>query len=106
MSRTALLAALLLVACGKEGPPPRNLLILCVDTLRADELGAYGRAPSVTPALDALAAGSVVFERAQRARGERHEQDERERAGNWVPTGRHGGRRRRDPTGWTGWLLG
>ncbi|HEX6883112.1 MAG TPA: sulfatase [Planctomycetota bacterium] len=67
MSRTALLAALLLVACGKEGPPPRNLLILCVDTLRADELGAYGRAPSVTPALDALAAGSVVFERAHAA---------------------------------------
>src|SRR5262245_23163083 len=61
------LAALLLAGCGKEGAPPRNLLILCVDTLRADELGAYGREPSATPALDRLAAASVVFERAHAA---------------------------------------
>jgi arylsulfatase A-like enzyme len=51
-------------ACGQH---PKNLLIVCVDTLRADELGAYGREPSITPALDRLAAGSVVFERAHAA---------------------------------------
>lgn len=50
--------------CGGSPAPARNLLILCVDTLRADELGAYGQAPSRTPALDRLAAESVVFERA------------------------------------------
>ncbi len=37
---------------------------MCVDTLRADELGAYGATPSRTPALDQLARASVVFERA------------------------------------------
>src|SRR5688572_25976896 len=60
--------ALLAAACGEARPPhPKNLLIVCVDTLRADELGAYGREPSLTPALDALAAESVVFERAHAA---------------------------------------
>jgi arylsulfatase A-like enzyme len=59
--------ALLAAACGAEAPAPRNLLIVCVDTLRADELGAYGAEPSITPALDRLAAESVVFERARAA---------------------------------------
>jgi arylsulfatase A-like enzyme len=58
------LLALLASACSDAAPRPRNLLIVCVDTLRADELGAYGRAPSITPALDRLAAESAVFERA------------------------------------------
>jgi len=69
MLRT-LLAALTLIsaACGQGGAGhPKNLLIVCVDTLRADELGAYGRSPSITPALDRLAAESVVFERAHAA---------------------------------------
>jgi arylsulfatase A-like enzyme len=60
-------AALVLVACGPVEAPPRNLLVLCVDTLRADELGAYGREPSLTPALDRLAAEGIVFERAHAA---------------------------------------
>ena len=52
-------------ACsGHEGTRARNLLIVCVDTLRADALGAYGAEPARTPALDRLAAASVVFERA------------------------------------------
>jgi arylsulfatase A-like enzyme len=62
-----LAAALGLVAaaCDRGGSPhPKNLLLVCVDTLRADELGAYGREPSLTPALDGLARASVVFERA------------------------------------------
>jgi arylsulfatase A-like enzyme len=40
---------------------PPNVLLLAVDTLRADALGAWGRRPTVTPALDALAAESDVF---------------------------------------------
>lgn len=52
-------------ACGARGPePPENLLFLCVDTLRADQLGAYGQEPTLTPAIDALASESVVFENA------------------------------------------
>ena len=38
-----------------------NVLMLLVDTLRADRLGCYGATPSNTPTLDALAAGGRVF---------------------------------------------
>nr|MDJ0867385.1 sulfatase [Myxococcota bacterium] len=41
-----------------------DVLLLLLDTLRADALGVHGAAPSPSPALDALAAESVVFERA------------------------------------------
>src|SRR5262245_47840918 len=72
MARTPLIPALLLAllalaSCGDAGAERRNLLIVRVDTLRADELGAYGKQPSITPALDQLAAGSVVFTRAHAA---------------------------------------
>jgi arylsulfatase A-like enzyme len=40
-----------------------NVLVLLVDTLRADRLGAYGAAPSPSPTLDRLAAGGLLFER-------------------------------------------
>ena len=62
---SAIVLALIAGACSEQGSaPPRNLLIVCVDTLRADELGAYGARPARTPALDRLAQESVVFERA------------------------------------------
>jgi len=69
LALAALLApGLLFASCGSGGPArPKNLLIVCVDTLRADELGAYGAQPSRTPALDRLAGASVVFERAHSA---------------------------------------
>jgi len=38
-----------------------NVLVLLVDTLRADRLGCYGAEPSPTPALDTLASGGRVF---------------------------------------------
>jgi len=38
-----------------------NVLLIGADTLRADALGAWGRRPSPTPALDALAAESDVW---------------------------------------------
>ncbi len=54
-----------LAVAGCAGPEPlRLLLLLSVDTLRADHLGAYGGALGLTPALDALAAESLVFEAA------------------------------------------
>ncbi len=43
---------------------PRNLLVLTIDTLRADALGAYGNTGGHTPVLDELATTAVVFENA------------------------------------------
>jgi choline-sulfatase len=40
-----------------------NVLLICVDTLRADKLGAMGHKGGLTPNLDALAAGGVLFAR-------------------------------------------
>lgn len=41
-----------------------NLLLISVDTLRADRIGAYGYVAADTPHLDRLAAEGVLFERA------------------------------------------
>ena len=41
-----------------------NIVILAIDTLRADHLGCYGYPKPTSPAIDALAAESVLFERA------------------------------------------
>jgi len=45
-------------------PSDLNLLVITLDTTRADRLGAYGWHPSATPELDRLAAEGVLFERA------------------------------------------
>jgi len=39
-----------------------NILLIAVDTLRADHLGCYGYARNTSPNLDALASQSVVFD--------------------------------------------
>jgi arylsulfatase A-like enzyme/Tfp pilus assembly protein PilF len=44
--------------------PGLNVLLITVDTLRADALGAYGNATVSTPLLDRLSAGGVRFSRA------------------------------------------
>ncbi len=61
-----LLAGALLCACAPAPPPesPLSVLLITIDTLRADRLGAYGDAKARTPALDSLARQGVVFERA------------------------------------------
>ncbi|MGH9669094.1 MAG: sulfatase-like hydrolase/transferase [Terriglobales bacterium] len=61
-----LLCALLLSASagaqGRRTAP--NIILITVDTLRADRLGCYGSKTVATPAMDRLAADGVVFERA------------------------------------------
>lgn len=49
-----------------DGPtPPRsNLILVSVDTLRPDHLGAYGYDRPTSPELDAFAAAGAVFEQA------------------------------------------
>ena len=41
--------------------PPRDVILITIDTLRADRVGANGGATGVTPALDALAREGAVF---------------------------------------------
>ena len=55
--------ALAAAACAPAPPERPNVILIVVDTLRADFLGAYGFQGSISPTLDALAAESVVFER-------------------------------------------
>jgi arylsulfatase A-like enzyme len=43
-------------------PVKPNVLLLLVDTLRADALGCYGASPSPSPTVDRLAAGGLLFD--------------------------------------------
>ncbi len=63
---TASLAVLLLAAAVGHAapPPPVNVVVITLDTLRADRVGAYGYKAAATPNLDRLAAEGVRFERA------------------------------------------
>lgn len=66
---TILCALPCLGACGADGPAapanPLNVLLISIDTQRADRLGFYGYARPTSPHLDAFAAGAVVFEEAE-----------------------------------------
>jgi arylsulfatase A-like enzyme len=55
----ALLLALAAAACG--GPPPPDILLITMDTTRADHLSVYGYRRQTTPALEALSEEGVVF---------------------------------------------
>ena len=66
-TRTEAAALLLLVvlAPGCSGPAAGpNILLVTIDTLRRDHVGAYGDGRGLTPNLDALAATGLVHERA------------------------------------------
>ena len=67
----AVIAALALPAVGASGwlagekvPPRPSVVLISMDTLRADHLGLYGYERATSPALDAFAATGVVFEKA------------------------------------------
>jgi len=69
----AIAALAILSSCGRKNAPsgeipaaarPRNLLLVTIDTLRADRLGCYGYAQVETPHLDALARRGALFENA------------------------------------------
>lgn len=70
MRRAAVLALILgAVAAGvwllqRSPERPRNLLLISIDTLRQDRVGAYGYDRPTTPTLDALAARGLVFDEA------------------------------------------
>lgn len=59
----AVLAWLAATACRSETPLRNlNVLVVDIDTLRADRLGTYGAKPSPSPFIDTFAAGAVVFD--------------------------------------------
>jgi arylsulfatase A-like enzyme len=76
LRRALALALLALGACDPAPKPPSttvptlpagartNVLLITIDTLRADHLGAYGYARPTSPRLDAFAKRAVVFDQA------------------------------------------
>jgi len=67
--RSRLWTLLALSAC--QPPPPKqpDIVLVVVDTLRADHLGVYGYGRPTTPSIDALAGRGAVFTRAWSAAG-------------------------------------
>jgi arylsulfatase A-like enzyme len=52
--------------CGLSTPePPTNLIVISVDTLRADHMSLYGYPRPTTPAIDAFAQTAVTFDHAR-----------------------------------------
>lgn len=66
----SLLCGLALTACERgpgyaaDGPTRPHVVLVVIDTLRADHLGVYGYPRNTSPHIDALAARGVVFRRA------------------------------------------
>jgi len=72
MKRSPLLALAASLFSGCDRPPvpmekPRAVIVLMLDTVRADRLSAYGYGRETTPNLKALAARGTLFEEAQSA---------------------------------------
>jgi len=59
------LCCALLLACTPAAPPDApNVVLVTLDTVRADYLGLYGHPRDTSPELDAFARGAFVFEQA------------------------------------------
>ncbi|MCW8985341.1 MAG: sulfatase, partial [Thermoanaerobaculales bacterium] len=60
--------------CGKPAPPdatpsPANIIVVMVDTLRADHMSLYGYERTTTPFIDTFVSEATVFERARSQAG-------------------------------------
>ncbi|MGH0037958.1 MAG: sulfatase [Myxococcota bacterium] len=58
------LLLLLLTACSSAEPPRPDVVLITLDTTRADHLGVYGYPRGTSPELDAFAVEAVVHDRA------------------------------------------
>ncbi len=65
MRRASIAILVLATASASAEPPPPSILLVTIDTLRADHVGCYGRKGGVTPNLDALARDGVRFDEAR-----------------------------------------
>src|SRR5512139_1573158 len=61
---SGLIAIILVLAAPAAAQIGPNVILITIDTLRADYLGCYGNARIPTPNLDALAAQGTIFDRA------------------------------------------
>lgn len=61
--RAAISAALLFLLACAEGPPRPNVILIIVDTLRADHLGCYGYRRNTSPSIDSLAEAGTRWTR-------------------------------------------
>lgn len=75
-NRHAIVLMLAMVALGVVGcwrdepaPPPRDILLIVVDTLRSDHLSLYGYGRRTTPHVDQFFADAAIFERSYSAAG-------------------------------------
>lgn len=59
-----LLSLAAILSCSLVSPRKKNLLLITIDTLRADYLGCTGNAMVRTPAIDGLSRTGVIFSRA------------------------------------------
>lgn len=68
LSKLLLLGLLAALGCGRDGGPEvptgRSIVLVSIDTLRSDRLPAYGYDTVETPAIDALRADGILYERA------------------------------------------
>lgn len=66
MRRPTILWLLALAAClsGCSRQAPPNIVLIVIDTLRADRFGSYGNTRGLTPFMDSLAARGYVFRNA------------------------------------------
>ena len=68
--RLVFIVTVLVAACARgspasrSSPPVRNVVLITIDTLRADHVGVYGYPAAHTPTLDGLARDGVRFDRA------------------------------------------
>ena len=60
----ALLALVLAAGCASPPATRPNIVVVLIDTLRPDRLGAYGNTRGLSPFLDELASRSTVFQHA------------------------------------------
>ncbi|HEX4823175.1 MAG TPA: sulfatase-like hydrolase/transferase [Candidatus Polarisedimenticolaceae bacterium] len=61
--RALVVLLLAAAACGRPAPPAHpNILLVTLDTTRADHLGAYGNKDAATPVFDRIAKEGVLFE--------------------------------------------
>ena len=62
LARLAVLLAVASFGCRLGAAPPERIVLVTIDTLRADHVGCYGYARAHTPTLDRLAAEGVRYE--------------------------------------------